>query len=73
MLGQEMALHTNRCPYLAPTHFDAHPDDDGDNAGDDDAGDDDNDDDDDNNCGGGRSNVGGLGSGDQPSLIVTIA
>ena len=38
----------------------------------DDAGDDDNDDDDDNNCGGGRSNVGGLGSGDQPSLIVTI-
>ena len=36
MLGQEMALHTNRCPYLAPTHFDAHPDDDGDNAGDDD-------------------------------------
>ena len=36
LLGQEMALHTNRCPYLAPTHFDAHPDDDGDNAGDDD-------------------------------------
>ena len=35
-----MALHTNRCPYLAPTHFDAHPDDDGDNAGDYDAGDD---------------------------------
>ena len=36
-------------------------DDEGDDAGDDD-----------NNCGGGRSNVGGLGSGDQPSLIVTI-
>ena len=29
-------------PYLTPTHFDAHPDDDGDNAGDVDGDDDDN-------------------------------
>ena len=45
-------------------------DDDNDGDGDDDDdGDDDNDDDGDD---GRRSNVGGLGSGDQPSLIVTI-